>query len=243
MRTLESLPVAARVLILTGAGISAESGVPTFRGGGSSLVWRGMPFEVLSSAEMVRKNLPLVWEWFDYRLGLVGECEPNAGHVAIAEAQKSGLFQDVSVVTQNIDGLHTEAGAKDVIELHGCINQARCRSCEAMTNCGELPANIRPPVCLECGGEMRPNVVLFGEMLYPGVFESAVRRAEQADVCLVVGTSAVVYPAIELPHIAKRAGAKLIEVNPEPTPLTPICDTSIRGTAGTVLPGLLRTVG
>ena len=110
-----ALTHARRVLVLTGAGISAESGVPTFRGGGNSLVWRGMPFEQLSSAEMVQKDLPLVWEWFDYRRGVLGECEPNAGHLAIARAAKNGCFEEFTLVTQNIDGLHAVAGSEAII--------------------------------------------------------------------------------------------------------------------------------
>lgn len=231
-----ALTHARRVLVLTGAGISAESGVPTFRGGGNSLVWRGMPFEQLSSAEMVQKDLPLVWEWFDYRRGVLGECEPNAGHLAIARAAKNGCFEEFTLVTQNIDGLHAVAGSEAIIELHGNINRARCVSCGHLRELADIPSDERPPACPECSGTMRPNVVLFGEMLPVEAILSARAKAETCDVCFVVGTSALVYPANELPVIAKRAGAYVVEINPEETILTPICDVSIRANSSSVLP-------
>jgi NAD-dependent deacetylase len=228
-----------RIFVLSGAGISAESGVPTFRGGGTSTVWRGMPFEVLSSKQMVETNLPLVWEWFDYRLGIVGDCQPNAGHVAIANAQESGRFDEFTLVTQNIDGLHKAAGSPAVIELHGNINEARCLGCRHITNLNEIPKEERPPVCPQCGDPMRPNVVLFGEYLPADAIASAQAKAAECDACLVVGTSALVYPANELPMIARRAGALLIEVNPEETVLTGECDVSLRQNSAEVLPEIL----
>lgn len=231
---------ARSVLILTGAGISAESGVPTFRGDGGAAVWLGMPFEQLSSAKMVEKNLPLVWEWFDYRRGVVSECKPNAGHLAIAEAQKSGRFEDFTLVTQNIDGLHRVAGSVELIELHGHIHDARCLSCGALGPLDSLPAEERPPVCPECEDSMRPHVVLFGEALDEDALLIAYERAAACDVCIVVGTSAQVYPAMHIPEIAKRGGAVLIEVNLEETPLTSKADVSLFGKAGEILPVLFK---
>lgn len=234
--TQEILAVAARILILTGAGVSAESGVPTFRSGGTSTVWRGIPFEELSSAEMMERDLPLVWEWFDYRLGLVRECHPNPGHFSIAAAQKSGGFEDFTLVTQNIDGLHLIAGSSNVIELHGNIHRARCLSCGTLRELSEIGEDERPPVCPECFDSMRPHVVLFGESLDEDALLEAYERAAECDVCIVVGTSAVVYPANMIPKIAKREGAKIIEINPEETELTAMADVSIRGNAAEVLP-------
>lgn len=231
-----SISKARRLFVLTGAGISAESGVPTFRGGGGAAVWRGVPFEQLSSAEMVEKDLPLVWEWFDYRSVVVGECEPNAGHLAIAEAQNSGQFEEFTLVTQNIDRLHRAAGSHEVIELHGNIHQARCLSCGNLHDLAEIDAEERPPVCSECFDSMRPNVVLFGETLDEDALLKAYEKAAACDVCIVVGTSAVVYPANQIPGIAKRYGATVIEINPEETELTAMVDISIRGTAAEVLP-------
>lgn len=236
-----TLERARSVVVLTGAGVSAESGVPTFRGGGTSTVWRGMPFEQLSSAEMVQKDLPLVWEWFDYRRGVVAGCKPNPAHEVIADAQRSGKFDSFTLVTQNIDGLHRAAGSTDFIELHGNINQARCLSCAFVQDLGEIPDDERPPVCPKCFDSMRPNVVLFGEGLDEDDLLIAYESAAACDVCLVVGTSALVYPANQIPAIARREGATVIEVNPEETALTSAADISIRGAAGDILPKIFPT--
>jgi NAD-dependent deacetylase len=219
---------ANRVLVLTGAGVSAESGVPTFRGGGNTAVWKGMPFDVISSAEMVERDLPAVWEWFDYRRNFLEELTPNPAHYEIARWQER--FAEFTLVTQNIDGLHQKAGSREVIELHGSIWRARC------TACGTAYSEKRPDACLECGDLLRPDVVLFGEMLPPGAFELAAVRASECELCFVVGTSALVYPAAGLPEIAKAAGAYVVEVNPERTPLSSLCDEVITGKAGEVLP-------
>lgn len=236
----EAVASARKVLVLTGAGVSAESGVPTFRGGVTSTVWRGMPFEQLSSAEMVQKDLPLVWEWFDYRRGVVAGCEPNAAHYAIARAQRSNKFHSFTLVTQNIDGLHRTAGSADVIELHGNVHQARCLSCGFLQDLGYIPEDERPPICPECLDSMRPNVVLFGEGLDEDGLLEAYEKSATCDVCLVVGTSAVVYPANQIPRIAKRERATVIEINPEATEITNSVDISIRGNAAEILPTLLN---
>ena len=240
-RGRDAVSNARRLFVLTGAGISAESGVPTFRGGGTSLVWRGMPFEELSSARMVEENLPLVWEWFDYRRGVLADCRPNAGHLAIAQAERSGRFDRFSQVTQNVDGLHGLAGSASVCELHGNVHRARCLSCRYLAPLSEIHGEERPPVCPECGDSMRPDVVLFGEFLRVEDIEAAQEAAEKCDVCLVVGTSALVYPANSFPGVARRNGAVLIEVNPEVTALTGDCEISIRGAAAEVLPRILES--
>ncbi len=229
----------ATIVVLTGAGISAESGVPTFRGGGVAAVWRGMPFQELSSARMIEADLPLVWEWFDYRRGVVSGCEPNAGHTAIAYAQNSSRFEDFTLITQNIDGLHCTAGSSDLIELHGNLHKARCLSCGHLRDLAEIGDDERPPLCPECFDSMRPNVVLFGEALDEDGLLEAYEKAAECDVCIVVGTSAVVYPANMIPKIAKREGATVIEINPEETELTGFADVSIRCNAAEVLPTLL----
>ena len=223
---------ARRVLVLTGAGVSAESGVPTFRGGGNTTVWKGMPFDVISSAEMVERDLPAVWEWFDYRRNFLDEITPNPAHYEIARWQER--FAELTLVTQNIDGLHQKAGSRDVIELHGNIWRARCTVCRFAHDMARQ--RKRPDACLECGNFLRPDVVLFGEMLPPGAFELAAERASECELCFVVGTSALVYPAAGLPEIAKAAGAYVCEVNPEPTPLSILCDEVLTGKAGEVLP-------
>lgn len=223
---------AKRVFVLTGAGVSAESGVPTFRGGGNAAVWKGMPFDVISSAEMVERNLPAVWEWFDYRRNLLDSLLPNAAHFQIALWQQS--FAEFTLVTQNVDGLHQKAGSRDVVELHGSIWRARCTACRF--DYDMFADSKRPDACLECGSSLRPDVVLFGEMLPAGAFEFAAERASQCELCFVVGTSALVYPAAGLPEIAKAAGAYVCEVNPELTPLSETCDEVLTGKAGDVLP-------
>ncbi|HEU0253442.1 MAG TPA: NAD-dependent deacylase [Pyrinomonadaceae bacterium] len=222
---------AKRVLVLTGAGVSAESGVPTFRGGGHTTVWKGMPFDVISSAQMVERDLAAVWEWFDYRRDLLQNILPNPAHYEIALWQES--FAEFTLVTQNIDGLHQKAGSQNVIELHGNIWRARCMVCRYS---GDFSKSKRPDACLECGSFLRPAVVLFGELLPPGAFEFAAEQAAQCELCFVIGTSALVYPAAGLPEIAKSAGAYVCEVNPERTPLSGLCDELLMGKAGAVLP-------
>ena len=226
-----------RVLALTGAGVSAESGVPTFRGGGDAAVWKGMPFDVISSAQMVKRDLPAVWEWFDYRRQLLSALKPNAAHLELANWQSR--FRNFKLVTQNIDGLHQLAGSRDVIELHGSIWSARCTTCHSrqeITREGE-----RGDACLSCGDPVRPDVVLFGEMLPAGAFEAAAEAAANCELCFVIGTSALVYPAAALPEIAREAGAFVCEVNPERTPLSNLCDEVLTGKAGEVLPLISAT--
>ena len=222
---------AQRVLVLTGAGVSAESGVPTFRGGGNTAVWKGMRFDVISSAEMVERDLPAVWEWFDYRRDFLDSILPNPAHYEIARWQER--LPSLTLATQNIDGLHQRAGSRNVIELHGNIWRARCTTCRSSFDMSQAP---RPDACWECGDPLRPDVVLFGEMLPPGAFEIASEAAADCDVCFVIGTSALVYPAAGLPEIAKAAGAYVVEVNPERTPLSDLCDEVLMGKAGEVLP-------
>lgn len=227
----QRLANAKRVLVLTGAGVSAESGVPTFRGGGNTATWKGLPFEVISSGTMLERNLPLVWEWFDYRRDTLRSLKPNAAHEAIARWQKR--FAELTVVTQNIDGLHQRAGSRHVVELHGNIWRARCTVCRLSH---EIPVDgARPEACEECGNALRPDVVLFGEMLPAGAFEFGAQRASACDLCFVVGTSGLVYPAASLPEIAKAAGAFVCEVNPERTPLSDRCDEVLTGKAGEIL--------
>lgn len=233
---LDRFARATSVLVLTGAGVSAESGVPTFRGGGDTAVWKGMPFDVISSAHMVERDLPAVWEWFNYRRGLLESLKPNPAHEAIAGWQHR--FEQLYLVTQNIDGLHQAAGSREVLELHGSIWRARCVVCSERQEVRELKFDSGAPACFGCGGYLRPDVVLFGELLPRGVLEEAATRAEGCDLCFVVGTSAVVYPAASIPELARRAGAYVIEVNPERTPLSNLCDEVLTGRAGEVLPQL-----
>lgn len=229
----------SRVLVLTGAGVSAESGVPTFRAGGNTAVWKGIPFDVISSARMVNRDLAAVWEWFDYRRGLLSNLKPNDAHFEIAKWQSH--FRGLTLVTQNIDGLHQLAGSQDVIELHGNIWTARCTVCHSRQ---KIDREVeRDDACVSCGDRVRPDVVLFGEMLPRGAFEAAAEAAAHCELCFVVGTSALVYPAAALPEIAKAAGAFICEVNPERTPLSALCDEVLTGKAGEVLPEITAAAG
>lgn len=234
---------AQSVTVLTGAGISAESGVPTFRGGGGSSMWtwRGRHVTELSSAEMMATNPQLVWEWFDYRRAMLLDLRPNPGHYALAEWERR--FEDFTLVTQNIDDLHRAAGSLNVLELHGNIWRARCLRCASTFEARECPLEQNPPLCLGCGNAARPDVVLFGELLPEGVFDRAEEAAARADLFFVVGTSAVVYPAASLPIVAKQQGAKVIEVNPEQTDISFLVDVTILGKAGEILPQFIRERG
>ncbi len=224
---------ARHVFVLTGAGVSAESGVPTFRGGGSAAVWKGMPFSLISSAEMLERDLPAVWEWFDYRRDVLCNLQPNPAHRVLADWQSR--FESFTLATQNIDDLHAQAGSRGVLELHGNIWRARCTRCDSRLNLRAEDDGERPPICRACAAPMRPDVVLFGEMLPAGVFERAAAAAAQCDLCFVIGTSALVYPAMQLPEIALQAGAYTVEINPEPTPFSAHCHVALQGSAGEVL--------
>jgi NAD-dependent deacetylase len=226
---------AKSVLVLTGAGVSAESGVPTFRGGGGTTVWKGMPFDVISSAQMLERDLAAVREWFEYRRNLIKDLSPNPAHLVIARWQDR--FKDFLLVTQNVDGLHTAAGSRDVVELHGNIWRARCITCGALYDLSAACSNSSSEdACVACGDPLRPDVVLFGELIPPRAFQRAIVHARRCELCFVIGTSALVYPAAALPELAQAAGAFTVEINPERTPLSELCDEVIQGRAGDVLP-------
>ena len=222
------------VVVLTGAGVSAESGVPTFRGPGG--LWREYRAEDLATPEAFARDPGLVWEWYDWRRQLVARCKPNPAHEAIAELERR--VPDFLLVTQNVDGLHRQAGSRRLVELHGCLWRMRCPREGTVIEDREVPLSVIPPRC-KCGGMLRPDVVWFGEALPADALQSALRAAEDCDLMLVVGTSAVVQPAASLPLMAKEHGATLIEVNPDPTPLTGHADETHRGKAADVLPRLL----
>ncbi len=212
-----------RIVVLTGAGISAESGVPTFRGKGG--LWRRYDPKDLATPEAFERDPKLVWEWYDWRRGLIAKAEPSEAHKILAKLEKE---KDLWVITQNVDGLHQRAGSKRVVELHGNIWRVRCVRCGVRYYDHRVPLEEIPPRCKECGGLLRPDVVWFGEALPQEALERAYELSLSAEIFLAVGTSAQVYPAAELPLIAKRSGAKLVEINPEETPLTPHADVSIR---------------
>ena len=234
---------ARRVVALTGAGISAESGVPTFRD--ATGLWRNHRPEDLATPRAFARDPRTAWEWYDWRRSVLAECAPNPGHRALARfflgRGASGL------VTQNVDGLHTRAALQEAadgpadtalpVELHGTIGRDRCNRCAARAPAEPLGDLV--PTCTTCGGMRRPDVVLFGEALDDQVLGRAHALAERADLCLVVGTSAVVYPAAAVPLATLGAGGALVEVNLEDTPLTRAATVALRGAAGKVLPALL----
>lgn len=225
---------ARRVLVVTGAGVSAESGVPTFRG--PQGLWRELRPEDLATAEAFDRDPRLVWEWYDWRRQQIAAVAPNAAHHAIArlEARTPGLL----LATQNVDGLHAAAGSRRVLELHGSLWTLRCVLCRQERDDRRAPLDELPPRCV-CGGLLRPGVVWFGEALSRDVLYDSFAAARSAEVVLVVGTSSVVYPAAALPETARGHGAFVIEVNPEATSLTPLADVSLRGTAAQIVPALV----
>jgi NAD-dependent deacetylase len=235
-RLVDLLRSNAKTVVLTGAGISAESGVPTFRG--TDGLWSKFDPTELASMNAFMRNPKLVWEWYLYRRDVIGKAQPNAGHKALVEIE--GLLTDFTLVTQNVDNLHRRAGSQNVIELHGNIERNKCIQCGEPLQQMEIdPDNI--PRC-KCGGQIRPDVVWFGEMLPEEALSVAMSKAESAELFLSIGTSAVVFPAADLPVIARSNGAYLVEINPEPTPLTPFVSESIRGQSGELLPIIWQKV-
>jgi len=229
-----ALDGAEYVTVLTGAGISSESGVPTFRG--KDGIWRKHNPMQLATPEAFERDPKLVWEWYLYRRGLMQGVHPNPAHLAIVELERR--YSRFLLITQNVDDLHRKAGSLELVELHGNIFKVRCSMCERKLS--EMPElEGLPPRC-ECGGNLRPDVVWFGEMLPHAALERAFEAAAQCDCMLVVGTSAVVQPAASLPLIAKREGAFVAELNYEPTPLSHLVDISLMGKAGELMPLLLR---
>jgi len=229
---------AERVAVLTGAGISHESGIPVFRG--PSGLWRQYRPEELATPEAFARDPRLVWEWYDWRRSVVAGAEPNPGHYALVELERR--TPDFTLITQNVDGLHDRAGSHRLLKLHGDLWTLRCVGCSAETVNRTVPLPEMPPRC-SCGGLLRPGVVWFGETLPVDALQQALLAAERAQVCLVVGTSAVVQPAASLPLLARRAGARVIEVNAESTPLSPLAEASFLGPAGVLLPQLVETTG
>jgi NAD-dependent deacetylase len=225
------------VAVLTGAGVSAESGVPTFRGHGG--LWKRFRPEELATVEAFMDNPQRVWEWYQHRLEIMSTVEPNPGHVALKDIED--LFETVTVITQNIDGLHQRAGSRHVIELHGNIRRNRCSKCGHRHEHIELAEKPMVPTC-HCGGAIRPDVVWFGESLPQQSLEEAFLTSSESDVFFSIGTSVLVYPAASLPIIALQGGAYVVEINVEPTELTPRVHQFIRGKSGEVLPRLVKSL-
>ena len=225
---------ARAIAVLTGAGISAESGVPTFRGPGG--LWRDHRAEDLATPEAFERDPRLVWEWYDWRRGLIAPATPNLGHFALVTLEKR--LGEVTLMTQNVDGLHALAGSRNVLEIHGSLWRTRCQSCRQVVEDRRVPLPRLPPRCA-CEGLLRPDVVWFGEALPIDVLRATYRALDTCDLLLVVGTSGVVQPAASFGEKVIVRGAPVVEINLEPTPLTPLCAHALHGKAGEILPQLL----
>lgn len=239
-RAAEKIAAADHLAVSTGAGMSKESGIPTFRDAQDGL-WAHFKPEELATEQAFRAAPRRVWSWYAERRLKMSRCEPHAGHRALVELEK--VTPELVIVTQNIDGLHQAAGSREVVELHGNIGRCKCLDCGRRA---DLPVSEHedeidrdPPACPACGSHLRPDVVWFGEMLPRQAVERAWAVARDCDLLMVVGTSGVVWPAAELPYIAKREGATVIEVSPEPTEVTRTVDIFLQGPAGEILPRLV----
>ena len=235
---LTTLRSANHIAVLTGAGVSAESGIPTFREAQTGL-WAQYDPQELATPTAFRKNPKLVWEWYTWRRQLVIESAPNPGHLALVEMEQQ--VPQFTLITQNVDGLHRFAGSQNVLELHGNIQKVRCADCGTFTEeWGDDSETV--PTCEKCGGLLRPDVVWFGEALPRAELEAAVNASRACQVYFSIGTSGLVQPAASLAHAARNNGSVVVEINAEPTPLTPKVDFAFHGKSGEILPDLLKAV-
>lgn len=228
---------ASNIAVLTGAGISAESGVPTFRG--QEGLWQNFRPEELATPEAFWKDPKLVWEWYEWRRNAVKEAKPNPGHYALAELENE--TPQFTLITQNIDGLHQMAGNRNIIEMHGNLWQVRCTKCGDLEENHDVPMAELPPRCPKCGEIGRPNVVWFNEIIPMEVIDGSLKAIEECDVMLIIGTSGIVEPAASMGLVAKQAGKCVIEINLEPTPSSPLYDLILQGKSGEILPLLYTT--
>lgn len=235
---IETFREAERVVVLTGAGVSAESGVPTFRESQTGL-WAQFDPRELATPQAFERNPRRVWEWYEWRRSLIQKAKPNLAHYALVDLEQA--VPTFLLVTQNIDGFHWIAGSRDMVELHGNIARTKCFDEGHSVNWWAETDEV-PPRCPQCGGPLRPDVVWFGEGISEQLLRVAFDASAACDIFLCIGTSAEVQPAARLPMIAKRMGAKVVEINPQPTALSVIADWSLPGKAGEILPELVRTL-
>lgn len=232
------LTSATRVVVLTGAGVSQESGLRTFRDAQTGL-WAKHKPEDLASPEAFARDPKLVWDWYAWRREAIKGVRPNPGHYALVEMEKR--IPQFTLITQNVDGLHRFAGSQNVLELHGNIQKVRCSTCRTFTEeWGDDTDTV--PTCSVCGGLLRPDVVWFGESLPHAELEAAVTASRTAQIYFSIGTSGVVQPAASLAHAARNNGSVVVELNAEPTPLTPKVDFAFHGKSGEILPELIKTI-
>jgi NAD-dependent deacetylase len=235
---LKFLTAASRVVVLTGAGVSQESGLRTFRDAQTGL-WAQYKPEDLASPEAFARDPKLVWDWYAWRREAIKGVRPNPGHYALVQMEKK--ISDFTLITQNVDGLHRFAGSQNVLELHGNIQKVRCSECGKFTESWADDSDS-VPTCAACGGLLRPDVVWFGESLPRAELETAVKVSRSCQVFFSIGTSGVVQPAASLAHAARNNGSVVVEVNAEPTPITPKVDFAFHGKSGEILPELVRAV-
>jgi NAD-dependent deacetylase len=233
---LSRIRAARKVSVLTGAGVSADSGIATFRGAGG--IWEKYDFQKLATPMGFKEDPHLVWEWYQLRQMEMAKAKPNAAHETIVEMEKH--FEVFSVITQNIDGFHKRAGNRNIIELHGNIWRMRCPRDGTVIDI-DAPVKEIPPLC-HCGSILRPDVVWFGEQLSSEVLEAASKAAAESEVLFVVGTSAVVFPAAALPALTKNSGGIVVEVNLERTDISNYADASFFGRAGELMPDIWRAI-
>lgn len=234
-RLLAAISAAHSITALTGAGISKESGIPTFREAQTGLWAQYDPME-LATPQAFQRNPRLVWEWYQWRRDLVSRAEPNPGHHALVELAK--FIPNFHLITQNVDGYHQQAGSRNVIELHGNITRTICSKERTVHQVWEESDDL-PPSCPDCGAYLRPDVVWFGENLPAGAISQAYHHAENAQIFFSIGTSSLVEPAASLARLAAQGGAILVEINLQDTPLTPIADYFLCGPSGVILPKLV----
>lgn len=241
-KLIQILREANRVTVLTGAGISAESGIPTFRESQNGLWAKYNPHE-LATPQAFKKNPSLVWKWYTWRREIIAQAEPNAGHTALARLEQHLITRgsDFSLITQNVDNLHQRAGSQHVYELHGNLTRSRCFE-ENILIQGWESLEGAPPECPCCGGPLRPDVIWFGETLPADLLQTSIEASQNCDVFFSLGTSALVEPAASLPFLARRSGATIIEVNPQRTPLSPYASFVLDGQSGDILPVILDTL-
>ena len=234
VRTLRN---AKRVVAITGAGISAESGVPTFRG--EDGLWKNYRAEELATPWAFQRNPELVWQWYDWRREIIAKAEPNPGHHVIVKMEQ--FYPEFALITQNVDGLHRRAGSKNVIEIHGNLWRVRCTEEEKTFYLYDVSLKKIPPRC-SCGALVRPDVVWFGESLDPRLIRWAHAALTSCDLLFVIGTSGVVQPVASFPSIARQSGAKIIEINLDTTPISALANVTLKGKSGEILPILYENL-
>ena len=230
IQAAEILHSASHLIALTGAGISRESNVPTFRGADG--LWRNYDPMELATPQAFARDPNLVWEWYTWRQGLIRDCNPNPAHLTLANWEKEGILRHV--LTQNVDDLHHRAGSEILTQVHGSIFALKCTQCEYKSRLDALSDTL--PTCPRCSANLRPDVVWFGESLDPNVMNRVYVQLEKADFIIVIGTSGIVHPAASFPLVVKQRGGKMIEVNVEKTPLSQVADLHLSGNAGEILP-------